>query len=78
MCRETKQLDWLMLPLSEACPLRAGSVHSTSDTVYAVLMLMSGLLVTGSVCGFCCKLVNRRNQRRMDLDAAERRDVRRR
>ena len=53
-------------------------MHSTSDTVSAVLMLSSGLLITVTVCCFCCKLTKRRNERRMDPDAAERRDARRR
>ena len=41
-------------------------------------MLSSGLIITVTVCCFCCKLTKRRNERRMDPDAAERRDARRR
>lgn len=55
----------------------SGTVHSFSDTMYAVLMLSCGLLITVSVCCCCCKLIDRRNERRMDPDAAERRAERR-
>ena len=54
------------------------SVHTTADTMYAVLTLSIGLMICASVCGLCCKLTNRRNERRMDPDAAARRDNRRR